>query len=89
MFLFFDRIFTGAPNITGEVGVQGPDSNPNHTKGFCYTIFNGHVDSGSSGGNHYINRLGLDNSRISSIYQDNLNEIRVKSVTSKGFIKLF
>ena len=80
---------SGAPNITGEVGVQGPDSNPNYTKGFCYTIFNGHVDGGNSGGSHYINRLGLNNSRISSIYQDNLNEIRVKSTISKGYIKLF
>ena len=81
--LFFDRIYTGAPNITGRVGLRWY----NWANGAFYTTYTGDGYSTSiwSGEDR---RGDIDTSRISKEYS-NINEVRVKSIISKGYIKLF
>ena len=83
MFLFFDRIFTGAPNITGGCGYSYASQN---TYGAFYSSTNVQTGHPAAGGDPTVH---LNISRSSGEYMDTVNEIRVKSVTSKGFIKLF
>ena len=87
MFLFFDRIYTGAPNITGSWGHM--HRQVSYTNG-CYIadVFQSYTSS-VHGLNWNNWNCYFDSSRVSNQYQNSVNEIRMKNITSKGFIKLF
>ena len=83
MFLFFDRIYTGAPNITGHSSDNG--TYRSNMSGAFSSAINRTLESNNYWGGQNLN---LNASRISSEYSD-INEVRVKSIISKGYIKLF
>ena len=71
------------PNVTGAISV---DCGVDTRTGAFYSsrssprgIIQGNLDD-------YIN---INNSRSSSQYQNNLNEVRVKSIVSNGYIRLY
>ena len=83
MFLFFDRIYTGAPNITGHCSANG--SYDAWASGAFKVAYNGTHEWNAASAGQY---LDLNASRVSNEYKS-INEIRVKSIISNGYIKLF
>ena len=71
------------PNVSGSITVEcGVDTRTGafySSRSSPRGIITGNQDD-------YIN---IDNSRSSNQYQNNLNEVRVKSIISIGFIKLY
>ena len=74
---------SGVPNVTGGFG--GDSYEGGYDYGIFYASGGGHGNKGGGGGCiHYA-----DLSRGSNLYINNLKEIRVKSIISIGFIKLY
>ena len=95
MFLFFDRIYTGAPNITGSFGFANLGNSTytvHYTTGVFEKINNSPYNKFNMGGyksnNGNHDHVGINLSRSSTEY-NTINEIRVKSIISNGYIKLF
>ena len=81
--LFFDRIFTGAPNITGSFCLDMRA--PHALTGVFY--YGGDAFTGYESRWHSPYAF-MDSSRVSKEYKS-VTEIRVKSIISNGYIKLF
>ena len=76
---------SGVPNVTGYTCNWAWMQSFN---GGCIYISNRNSQGGyNAQGN--ADTLNINVSRISNQYQDNLNEVRVKSIISNGYIRLY
>ena len=90
MFLFFDRIYTGAPNITGSFRNDGAILYNGFADGaFIVSDYNQRYCNQNTNAEYRNKFWRLDVSVLSSQYQNGLSEIRVKSTITEGYIKLF
>ena len=81
------------PNVTGyhTVGFKGqndPYGDNSSYSGGSITLTKVLPNMSNSVGGWYRVRVNHDNSRVSNQYQ-NISEVRVKSIISIGFIKLY
>ena len=87
---------SGVPNVTGQVGGDhgnrswGFANAPIYQGSGCIQGYNTgeSLDYPGNNRNYYFNGFNIDNNRISSEYQS-INEVRVKSIISNGYIKLY
>ena len=89
MFLFFDRISPGAPKITGILDLMLKWNDGLYTKAFSKSRRTGGVAFNGNYHGPYFYYIDMDSSCCSSQYNNSVNEIRVKSIISNGYIKLF
>ena len=92
MFVFiFDRIYTGAPNITGEIDTGAVFRYAYYAglNGCYYTKYQPNDFASGSGHKSWRGvQPNFDSSRISKEY-NSTTEIRVKSLICKALLKLF
>ena len=74
---------SGVPNVSGSISVE---CGVNTRTGAFYSSRSSPRGSITGNQDDYIN---INNSRSSSQYQNNLNEVRVKSIISNGYIRIF
>lgn len=58
----------GLPEIEGTISAQSGDNSKNENTGAFYTIKNGHIDGGQSGGSDYAVKVGFKASGSNAIY---------------------
>ena len=82
------------PNVTGKIGNGGGDRfgifYPTEIQGAFYTDWNNRFCD-PSGNGHWdrVKYAYYNSSRSSNQYINNLNEVRVKSIISNGYIRLY